>query len=135
MIKSQNIILKNCNILISDGDNSSNEVNGGSAMVKILNTNDFNKEIENKEVSIVDFFATWCGPCKMLAPVFEDLSNEMDGSVGFYKVDIDQSLELAQRYGINTVPTMLISKNEEVVDQIIGFVPKENIKAKINQQL
>nr|WP_042272258.1 thioredoxin [[Clostridium] dakarense] len=104
-------------------------------MVKILNTNDFNKEIENKEVSIVDFFATWCGPCKMLAPVFEDLSNEMDGSVGFYKVDIDQSLELAQRYGINTVPTMLISKNEEVVDQIIGFVPKENIKAKINQQL
>ncbi len=104
-------------------------------MAQILNNNNFNGEIKQNGVAIVDFFATWCGPCKMLAPVFEDLSNEMSENVSFFKVDIDESLDLAREYGINTVPTMLIFKNGEVVDKMIGFAPKENIKAKIEQQL
>ena len=83
---------------------------------------------------LVDFFATWCGPCKMLAPVFEELSGEMD-NVNFFKVDVDQALDIARKYAITTVPTMMIFKDGEVVDKMIGFLPKEHIKAKIEAQL
>ncbi len=102
-------------------------------MAQILNNDNFNASIENG-VSIVDFFATWCGPCKMLAPVFEELSGEMD-EVNFFKVDVDQALDVARRYAITTVPTMIIFKDGEAVDKMIGFLPKEHIKAKIQAQL
>lgn len=104
-------------------------------MVQILNDNSFNEEINKERVIVVDFFASWCGPCKMLAPVFEDLSNEMGDNANFFKVDIDQSLELARTYGINTVPTMLVFKNGEVVDKMVGFMPKESLRSKISEQL
>lgn len=104
-------------------------------MVQILNDNSFNEEINKEGVIVVDFFASWCGPCKMLAPVFEDLSNEMGDNPNFFKVDIDQSLELARTYGINTVPTMLVFKNGEVVDKMVGFMPKESLRSKISEQL
>lgn len=61
-------------------------------MAQILNSNNFTKEIEKNEIAVVDFFATWCGPCKMLAPVFEELGNEMKEKANFFKVDIDKSL-------------------------------------------
>lgn len=104
-------------------------------MVQILNDNSFNEEINKEGVIVVDFFASWCGPCKMLAPLFEDLSNEMGDNANFFKVDIDQSLELARTYGINTVPTMLVFKNGEVVDKMVGFMPKESLRSKISEQL
>jgi thioredoxin 1 len=104
-------------------------------MAQILNSDNFTKEIEKNEVTVVDFFATWCGPCKMLAPVFEELGNEMKEKANFFKVDIDKSLEIAQQYGINTVPTMLIFKNGKVVDKLVGFVPKVNIKNKVENQI
>jgi thioredoxin 1 len=104
-------------------------------MAQILNSDNFTKEIEKNEVTVVDFFATWCGPCKMLAPVFEELGNEMKEKANFFKVDIDKSLEIAQQYGINTVPTMLIFKNGKVVDKLVGFVPKANIKNKVENQI
>ncbi len=100
-------------------------------MAQVVNTNKFNSLIRDNKVTVVDFFATWCGPCKMLAPVFEGLSNEMGSQVNFAKVDIDQSMNLAQQYQITSVPTMLIFKNGVVVDKISGFVPKENIKSRI----
>ena len=102
-------------------------------MAKMLNNDNFNTEIKNG-VSIVDFFATWCGPCKMLAPVFEELSGEMEG-VNFFKVDVDQALDIARDYAITTVPTMIIFKDGEAVDKMVGFLPKEHIKAKIEAQL
>ena len=104
-------------------------------MAQILNNDNFISQIEKGEVTIVDFFAAWCGPCKMLTPVFEELSNEMKGNVNFFKVDIDQSLELAQQFGVNTVPTMLIFKNGKIVDEIIGFIPKANIKTKLENHI
>jgi thioredoxin 1 len=104
-------------------------------MAQILNSDNFTKEIEKNEVTVVDFLATWCGPCKMLAPVFEELGNEMKEKANFFKVDIDKSLEIAQQYGINTVPTMLIFKNGKVVDKLVGFVPKENIRSKVENQI
>lgn len=99
----------------------------------IANDNNFN-EVVNEEFVLVDFFATWCGPCKMLAPVFEELSGEME-KVNFFKVDVDQALDIARKYAITTVPTMIIFKDGEVVDKMIGFLPKEHIKSKIQTQL
>lgn len=104
-------------------------------MAKIINTSQFRGSVEeNQGVVVVDFFATWCGPCKMLAPVFEELSGEME-NVNFFKVDVDQALDIAREYAITTVPTMIIFKNGEVADKMIGFLPKEHIKAKIEAQL
>lgn len=105
-------------------------------MIEVVNNDNFNSQVEAYDgVVIVDFFATWCGPCKMLAPVFEQLSNEMDGSVKFVKVDIDQSLDIARKYNISSVPTMIIFKDGNPVDTLVGFVPKESIKAKLEAQL
>ena len=104
-------------------------------MIRVLNNENFKSEIENSvKVVIVDFFATWCGPCKMLTPVFEELSNSMT-DVDFVKVDIDQSLRIAQEYNITSVPTMMIFKNGKPVDTIMGFVPKQNIENKLRMHL
>ena len=104
-------------------------------MAKIINTGNFRGAVEdNKGVVVVDFFATWCGPCKMLAPVFESVSEEINNAK-FVKVDIDESLELAQKFGISTVPTMMIFKDGKVVDKLVGFMPKESLKAKVEAHL
>lgn len=103
-------------------------------MAQIIDSNNFKTEIENGIV-VVDFFATWCGPCKMLAPVFDELNTELDGDAKFLKVDIDKSPELAQQFNVSSVPTILIFKNGEPVESSIGFVPKDSLKAKIDKLL
>lgn len=104
-------------------------------MAKIVNTSNFKGTVEeSNKVVVVDFFATWCGPCKMLAPVFEGLSEELTDAE-FVKVDIDQSLELAQRFGITTVPTVMVFKGGKVVDTLVGFIPKDSLKAKVQSHL
>jgi thioredoxin 1 len=102
--------------------------------MKIVNSNEFKSEIESG-VTVVDFFATWCGPCKMLAPVLEGLSNEMEGNAKFIKVDIDQSLDLANEFQIASVPTMIIFKDGQKVEQLVGFLPKEKIQQAIENNL
>ena len=98
-------------------------------MAKIINTSQFRGSVEeNQGVVVVDFFATWCGPCKMLAPVFEN-------DATFLKVDIDQSLELAQQFRISTVPTMMIFKDGKPVETLVGFMPKERIVQKVKSHL
>lgn len=105
-------------------------------MAKIINTSQFRNDVENgKGIVVVDFYATWCGPCKMLAPVFESLGEEMSQNARFVKIDIDQSLEIAQKFNISTVPTVMIFKNGKPVDSLVGFVPKEKIKAKVQKHL
>ncbi len=101
-------------------------------MARVINTSEFDKAIENGVV-VVDFFATWCGPCKMLAPVFDEASQEVDAT--FVKVDIDQSLEIAQRFNITTVPTMMIFKNGQKVASMVGFMPKEKLVEKVKSHL
>lgn len=101
-----------------------------------LNSKNFNEEITNTEkLVLIDFFATWCGPCKMLAPVFEQAGEEMKNDATFLKVDIDQSLELAQQFRISTVPTMMIFKNGKPVETLVGFMPKERIVQKVKSHL
>ena len=105
-------------------------------MSKVLSSNEFqNKVLGEKGVVLVDFFAEWCGPCKMLAPVIDDLGKEMEGKAGVYKLDIDQSEDIAMSYGIMSVPTMMIFKDGKAVDKIVGFQPKDRIKAKLDNYL
>ncbi|RDY23761.1 thioredoxin [Romboutsia maritimum] len=105
-------------------------------MANIINTSQFRSDVENSSgVVVVDFFATWCGPCKMLAPVFEELGEEMEEEAKFVKIDIDQSLEIAQKFRVSTVPTMMIFKDGKPVDTMIGFMPKEKIKDKVQSHL
>lgn len=105
-------------------------------MAKVINTTQFRGDVEsNKGIVVVDFFATWCGPCKMLAPVFESLGEEMKDEARFVKVDIDQSLEIAQQFNVSTVPTMMIFKDGKSVESLVGFMPKEKIKAKVKSHL
>ena len=105
-------------------------------MANIINSNEFITEVENKEgVVVVDFFATWCGPCKMLSPVYTSLGEEMKESANFLKVDIDESMELAQRFTITTVPTVVVFKNGQEMDRLVGFIPKNSLKEKVEQYI
>ena len=102
-------------------------------MAKIINSQEFDNTLESGVV-VVDFFATWCGPCKMLSPVIDELSGELE-NVNFVKVDIDQSMDLAQKFKIVSVPTLKVFKNGEEVDTLMGFMPKEVLKSKVEAHI
>ena len=94
----------------------------------------FQEEVlDAKQPVLVDVFATWCGPCKMMSPVIEELAEEYEGQVKVGKVDIDADSELAAQYGIMSVPTFLVFKDGQISDKIIGAVPKEILKEAIDK--
>ena len=95
-------------------------------MEKVTSQN-FDQVINENEKVLVDFFATWCGPCKMLAPIVEKLSEE-EPSVKVVKVDVDEESELAIRFGISSIPTLLMFKNGKLVDKQIGYRSLEQLK-------
>lgn len=101
--------------------------------MKIIDKQNFD-EITSKGVVLIDFFANWCGPCKMLAPVLEDVAAQMP-DVTFAKVDVDQEPGLAGKYGIQAIPNLIIFKDGKAVDQITGFVGKDVIVDKLNKLL
>ena len=78
-----------------------------------------------KDIAVVDFYATWCGPCKMFGPVFEEASNE--SNIYFVKVDVDKENDIARRYGVMTIPTVILFKNGEEVKRNIGYMSKEEL--------
>ena len=88
--------------------------------MKILESNEFDNAIASGVV-LVDFYADWCGPCKMLAPVIEGLADKMT-NVSFYKLNVDNSSDIARRYGVQAIPNLIIFKDGKAVDQITGFV-------------
>ncbi len=98
--------------------------------MEIINKDNFEEKISSGVV-LVDFFATWCGPCRMLSPVLEDVSE--DSTAKIYKVDIDKDEDLARQYGIMVVPTMVIFKNGEMQEKFSGFMQKEDILEKLNK--
>lgn len=101
-----------------------------------VRSNEFKAEVlESKVPVLVDFAATWCGPCRMMGPVLEQLSAEYEGKVKIVKVDIDESMDLAQEYRIMSVPNMVIFKNGIPVDGVVGAVPAAHLKEKLNQFL
>lgn len=101
---------------------------------KEITTDDFADEVEMAETPVlVDFWAEWCGPCKQLAPRIEELAEEYDGEMKFVKVDVDENQELAGQFGIRSIPTLLIFKEGDKVEQIVGSVPKERIREEIEK--
>ncbi|MAP02603.1 MAG: thioredoxin [Candidatus Neomarinimicrobiota bacterium] len=96
--------------------------------VKELTSNDFKTEVlESDSPVLVDFWAEWCGPCKVIAPVIEELALDYDGKVKFGKLNVDDHNQVASEYGVRSIPTLLVFKNGAVVNQIVGAVPKERI--------
>jgi thioredoxin 1 len=105
-------------------------------MAQIIKTDEFVSEVENKDgIVVVDFFATWCGPCKMLSPVFDSIGEEVKDKAQFLKVDIDQSMELAHKFKVSTVPTVIVFKNGQEMDRLVGFIPKASLKEKVESYL
>lgn len=100
--------------------------------MKVLNEMEFVEQVEKSEdLVLVDFYAEWCGPCKMMSPILDQISEEVKDFAKVYKVDIDESQNLAVKYSIMAVPTMKIFKNGEIVDEIVGFQPKDGIINKL----
>lgn len=99
-------------------------------------TSDFEERVLKSEVPVlVDFYADWCGPCKMMAPVVEALADEMEGSVKIGKLNTDDNQPIAVKYQVMTIPTLALFKNGELVDKLIGVHPKDKLKAMIEKNL
>jgi thioredoxin 1 len=97
-------------------------------MVVAIDDKNFETEVLKSTIPVLmDFTAAWCGPCKMIAPIIEELSVQYAGKLKVCKIDIDQAPQTATRYAIMSIPTMAIVKNGQVVDQLVGAVPKQNI--------
>jgi thioredoxin 1 len=91
--------------------------------------------LESDKVALVDFWAAWCGPCMMLGPVIEELAGEYEGKAVIAKLNVDDNPETAALYGIRSIPTMLLIKNGQVVDQMVGAMPKNMIAKKIDDYI
>ena len=101
-----------------------------SQNVKEYSSDDFKSEVVESDAPVlVDFWAEWCGPCKVIAPLVEELANDYEGKIKFGKVNVDDHNMVASEYGVRSIPTLLIFKNGAVVNQIVGAVPKEKITA------
>ena len=102
----------------------------------VLTDENFSSEVvESGQPVLVDFWATWCGPCRMIAPIVEELSAEYEGKAKIGKVDVDAAQKTAQEFGIRSIPTLLLFKEGKVVEQIIGAVPKQEIVDKLDAAL
>lgn len=101
----------------------------------VLTDSNFKDEIAKYPVMLVDFWASWCGPCRMVSPIIEKLAKEYSGRVAFGKVNVDENQMISGSFGIQSIPTMMIFKGGKAVDVMIGAVPKAQIELKIKQQL
>ena len=105
-------------------------------MATIINDSEFAEKVEKASgLVLVDFFATWCGPCKMMSPLLDKLSTELTGKAQVYKVDVDQSRQAASKFRIMSIPTLMWFKDGKVVESALGAIPYEALLAKTNSHL
>ena len=100
-----------------------------------ITDSNFNDVISKNKTVLVDFWAEWCGPCRIIGPVIEELANEYEGKAIIGKLDIDSNQESSVKYGVRSIPTILTFKDGEIVDRQVGAVPKEILKNVIDSQL
>lgn len=103
--------------------------------MRVINAKEFDEVIKSKKVVLVDFFATWCGPCRMLSPVLEEVLEESKGEFDIVKVDVDESYDLAKKFGVMSVPTMIIFQEGVETDKMIGYRQKDDILEEIKSFL
>jgi thioredoxin 1 len=100
-----------------------------------LTDSNFANEISKYPIMLVDFWAPWCGPCRMVSPIIEQLSREYSGKVAFGKVNVDENERIATSFGIQSIPTLMIFRNGKAVDVMVGALPKAQIEMKLKQQI
>ncbi len=103
-------------------------------MTVVLTSENFQEFVKSNDVVLVDFWAEWCAPCLMIAPVIEELEREMDG-VKFTKLNVDENQEIASMFGIMSIPTLMIFKGGEMADMIVGVVAKDTLKERIERHM
>lgn len=105
-------------------------------MARVLKSNEFQREVlDQRGVVLVDFYADWCGPCKMLSPTLDKLDVEMRGRAKVLKVNVDQSGDISARYGVMSIPTVMIFKDGKPVDKVVGVQSIDNLRSKIARQM
>lgn len=103
--------------------------------MRVINAKEFDEVIKSKKIVLVDFFATWCGPCRMLSPVLEEVLEESKGEFDIVKVDVDESYDLAKKFGVMSVPTMIIFQEGIETGKMIGYRQKDDILEEIKSYL
>ena len=106
-----------------------------NAKILKLTDADFDAQVKTQPLLVVDFWAEWCGPCRMIAPMLEELAGEYADRIAVGKVNVDENRQVAARFGIRSIPTLLFFRDGARVDQVVGAHPKSTIKAKIDQLL
>ncbi|MBQ2171925.1 MAG: thioredoxin [Bacteroidales bacterium] len=104
-------------------------------MPKVATNTNFTELINDNKLVIVDFWATWCGPCRMISPLLDELEEEMAGQITVVKVNVDDADEIAAQYRIMSIPTLLFIKNGQIVDKTVGAMPKPALAEKIKANL
>ena len=105
-------------------------------MVQEINVDNFTEEVINSDkLTVVDFFATWCGPCRKLGPILEEVETELGDKVNFKKIDTDDNIDAAKEYQVSGLPTLLVFKDGEVVERMVGLMPKSSVIINIEKHL